>query len=214
MRFLFRLSTLLAALAALLVLLTPISGGRAQEPAPTPTVDRLAAPPLPAEPSQADLGHQVYYQVCMACHGERGQGLTEEWREIWEEDSYCWASECHGERHPPQGFEFPQVTSPLVGTGTFLRFDNAQELHTYLVDTMPWWNPGYLKPEEYWQLTAFLLRMRGVLPEGVTLDTGNATVFHIHTAPPPGDKRPQVWLLAGVLAASAGLLALQGKFTK
>src|SRR5215467_8930723 len=47
----------------------------------TPTIDRLAEPTLPAQPSQADYGSQVYWLNCSPCHGDRGQGLTDEFRQ-------------------------------------------------------------------------------------------------------------------------------------
>src|SRR5687768_18171720 len=37
----------------------------------TPTADRLAEPTLPAAPSQADHGAQVYWLSCMPCHGDQ-----------------------------------------------------------------------------------------------------------------------------------------------
>jgi len=46
---------------------------------PTPTPDRLAPPPTVASPAQADVGAQVYWLNCQPCHGDRGQGLTDEW---------------------------------------------------------------------------------------------------------------------------------------
>ena len=47
---------------------------------PTPTVDRLAAPPTVPAPNQADEGAQLYWLYCQPCHGDQGQGLTDEWR--------------------------------------------------------------------------------------------------------------------------------------
>ena len=172
--------------------------------------ERLSPPPMPDNPTQADFGAQVYYQVCMACHGDRGQGLTKEWRAVWEEDSNCWKSECHAPNHPPQGFEIPKTCCKAVlGPTALVRFDNAQELHTYLEASMPWWNPGYLKPEEYWQLTAFLLRAQDVLPIGVTLDETNASVFHLHPATPlQRDPRPGILLLSLILALAGGVLVV------
>lgn len=181
------------------------------DPAPISITDRLAAPPMPANPGQADLGAQVYYQVCMACHGDKGQGLTEEWRAVWEEDANCWQSRCHASNHPPQGFEFPRTCCKAVlGANTLTNFRTAEQLHTYLINTMPWWNPGYLQADEYWQLTAYLLREHGALPQGVTLDVGNAMVYPVHlSAPPPGGKQDEAVLVAFVLVAAAGALVLQ-----
>ena len=180
---------------------------------PTPTVDRLAAPPLPEEPTQADLGAHIYYQVCMACHGDFGQGLTEEWREVWEEDSNCWKPECHGPDHPEHGFQIYTDCCPAVlGEGVLARFDNGQELFTYNSESMPWWNPGYLKREEFWQVTAFMMREQGALPNDVTLDEGNAFVFKVHPSSPlPTDKRADIWLVSGLLLAVAGLLIIQNR---
>ena len=199
-------------LALLFCACTPLP---AASPTPTPVVDRLAAPPMPAKPAQADDGAYVYYQVCMACHGDRGQGLTDEWRAVWEEDANCWTSKCHGPQHPPNGFAFPKTSSPVIGPGALAGFDNAEDLHAYLVETMPWWNPGYLKPEEYWQLTAFLLRAHDALPKDVTLEPGIAAVFSLHPpAPPPGDERPAILLVTAVLAAAAGVLAIQDRLRR
>jgi hypothetical protein len=198
-------------LLALLFSVRGVNSAAAQEVTPTSPMDRLAAPPLPNNPSQADLGAQVYYQVCMACHGDRGQGLTEEWREEWGEDSYCWQSGCHGPDHPPWGFSFPKTCCPPVLEGTLLtRFNNAQELFQYLVETMPWWNPGYLTTEQYWQLTAFLVREHGGLPANVELEPANAVIFNLHpNVLPPGDIRPQMIVVACLLALAAGLVLAQ-----
>lgn len=188
----------------------------AQELTPTPAMDRLAAPPLPDNPTQADHGAQVYYQVCMACHGDRGQGLTEEWRAEWGEDSYCWQSGCHGPDHPPWGFSFAETCCPPVLEGTLLnRFKNAQELFQYLEETMPWWNPGYLTTEQYWQLTAFLVQEHGGLPEDVELEPANAVIFNLHpNVPPPGDIRPQIIAVACLLTLAAGLFLAQNRLRR
>jgi len=101
--------------------------------------DRLSEPPTPENPSQADLGAHVYYQVCMACHGDLGQGLTDEWREVWGEDSNCWKSKCHASNHPPQGFIIEKTCCPeVLGPEPLQGFDNALELFTYNSESMPW----------------------------------------------------------------------------
>jgi hypothetical protein len=194
---------LLAACAAL--------PGSQSTPGPTPEVDRLAEPPMPEKPSQADKGHYVYYQVCMACHGDFGQGLTDEWRAVWEEDSNCWQSDCHGNDHPPQGFALVRTCcKAVIGKTTLQRFQNGQELFDYVSSAMPWWNPGYLKTEEFWQVTNYLMVANGAIPDGITLDAGNAFVFNLHpTSPPPQDTDWQVALVCVLLSAAAGLLYVQ-----
>lgn len=68
-------------------------------------VDRLSAPPVSDNPTQLECGAYHYAQVCMACHGDKGQGLTEEWRAAWgEKEQNCWQSKCHAGNHPPEGF--------------------------------------------------------------------------------------------------------------
>ncbi len=183
-----------------------------QEPEPTPEVDRLAAPYLPNNPTQADLGAQVYYQVCMACHGDKGQGLTEEWRVIWKEDYNCWQSECHGNDHPPHGFSFPQTCcKAVIGPTTLATYETAQDLFTYTYETMPWWNPGYMPIEDFWQVTNFLMRQNGAIPDGIVLDATNAFAFNVHPGSPlpDGDEKNQALLVSGVLMTAASILALQ-----
>jgi hypothetical protein len=46
----------------------------------TPTPNRLAEPTLPAAPSQADHGAQVYWLACLPRHGDNVQGMTDEFR--------------------------------------------------------------------------------------------------------------------------------------
>ena len=76
-----RLVVLLLGLRALVTPATP----EPPPPAATPTVDRLAAPPTAASPNQADTGAQLYWLHCQPCHGDRAQGLTDEWRAILRE---------------------------------------------------------------------------------------------------------------------------------
>lgn len=184
--------------------------------APTPTVDRLAPPVMPNKPSQADKGAYVFYQVCMACHGDRGQGLTDEWREGgFGEDSNCWQSDCHGNNHPRDGFLLIKTVPPVFGSGTFTRFKNGQELHDYLVKTMPWWKPGYLQAQEYWELTAYLMRQRGILPKGVELNEGNARIFLIRPVTAlPKDSLPMALLFAGLLVLAAGAIVVHNKLPR
>ena len=137
-------------------------------------IDWTATPILPDDPTQADLGAFEYWLVCMSCHGERGQGLTDEWREQWgPEEQNCWQSKCHASNYPPEGFEIPRYAPVLISENALQRFHTALELHDYLAETMPWWAPGSLTDEVYWQLTAFLLRENGVVFNSF-LGEGNA----------------------------------------
>lgn len=120
--------------------------------------ERLAYPPLSDPPTQVELGHTEYWMSCMVCHGDRGQGLTEEWRDVLDPaDMNCWQSKCHAPNHPPEGFEIPRTSPLVVGPGALTGYKTAEDLFEYLRTTMPWPFPGLFQDFQYWQLTAFLL---------------------------------------------------------
>ena len=143
---------------------------------PTPRPTRLPTPlpggnmipawmtPPASGTTQADAGAVLYYYRCMACHGDKGQGLTIEWRAQWDvEHQNCAKSTCHGPRHPPEGFQFPKNFAPaLVGANALTKYENAQALFDFVSTKMPFQAPRTLSRDEYWQLVAFLLRERGV----------------------------------------------------
>ncbi len=153
-------------------------------PTPASNAARLARPILtaPQKPTQLDQGSLIYWGVCMACHADRGEGLTNEWRAVYGEDQNCWASKCHASNHPPQGFVIPRDRLPpaVTGPGALTRFNTAQELYDYILVTMPWWNPGSLTPEKAWALTAYILKLNGSLPQGIVLDATNASAISVH----------------------------------
>ena len=137
------------------------------QPTPTATLspfERLAEPTLPSSPQQADYGAQSYWLLCLPCHGDRGQGLTDEFRETYPpEEQYCWERGCHGERPYEDGFKLPMKVPAVVGPDATLgKFSTAAGLHAYIKAAMPYWNPGSLTEEESWVITAFLLRENGI----------------------------------------------------
>ena len=184
-------------------------------PSPTPTFDiaRLASPPAPEFPSQVDKGASIFWGVCIACHGDRGQGLTDEWRfGAYKEDNNCWGSGCHGKNHPQHGFEMPKtLTFPPLGTASALgRFQNAQQLYDYVVVMMPWWKPRSLTPERAWQVTAYILKLKGSLPEGLMLDETNASAVPVHRhIATPENPNTAISFFIGILA-----LAMFGLITR
>ena len=150
-------------------------------PFTTPRANPLVCPVLPNDPSQAQLGSVTYCNVCMACHGDVGQGLALWQQKLQPPDNDCFRSGCHAAHHPPGGFVFPNHVPAIIGPGKLDRFKNALALHDYLKAKMPWWRPGYLTDDEYWQLTAFLLEANGVDLHGQTLDATNAAQITIAT---------------------------------
>jgi len=156
-----------------------------------PGEDRLAEPVLPESPTQVDIGRNLYYFHCMPCHGDQGQGLTDEFREIWVEDHQnCWARGCHTGRSELAAFYIPRSIPAVIGTPQALRpFQTAEELFAFLRATQPPQRPGALDDSEYWALTSFLLHENG--------------------RPLPGDESRQAVPGAGLaLATLAPLLAL------
>jgi quinol-cytochrome oxidoreductase complex cytochrome b subunit len=162
-------------------------------------------------------GSLIFWGVCMACHGNEGQGLTDEWRQAaFGEDKDCWTSKCHASNHPPQGFEFPRVVPALVGGGRLGRFASAQQLYDYVVAMMPWWDPGSLTSEKAWQVTAYLLEMNGTLPKGISLSgtVASAVPVHRQLSIPADDSRLALFFTV-ILALTMGIIltreARQGK---
>jgi len=182
----------------------------------TPVIPlELNKPVMPTNPTGADLGSITWWGVCMACHGDKGQGLTDEWRELaFGEDMNCWKSKCHAANHPPEGFYLIHQVPPAIGPGTWKRFVTAADLQHYLKERMPWWKPGSLSEEEAWQLTAFLLRSDGLLPVGEELAIDQASFLAVHLpVRPVQDERGWQIILAGTLGlAGVGLFSIRKRY--
>lgn len=175
--------------------------------AATPTRDRLAQPTLPASPSQADYGAQIYWLSCLPCHGDLGQGLTEEFRQTYPpEDRNCWESGCHGERPYDNGFKLPASIPAVVGANALQKFSSAAALQAYIRAAMPFWKPGSLTEEDAWAVTAFLLRENGLWNDAAELNASNADQARLR-APEPFPSAAWIFLLP-ILAGAAVLLTL------
>ena len=170
-------------------------------------------PVLPEKPVQADFGEEPYFLVCMACHGDWGQGLTEEWRKRGYGEGFdnCWQSQCHGPHHPEHGFTIPKEMPPVLGYGSLARYSNAGELFEVIHETMPWWNPGSLSEAEAWSLTAYLMRARGEIRADISLNAGNAPIYRLHVpAPALVDERVGVVALLVTLTISTVAFVWKG----
>lgn len=94
-----------------------------------------------------------------------------------------------------------------------MRFDTAAELYIYITETMPWWSPGNRTTKEYWDVTAYLLKQNGALPENVELNAGNAMVIQLRpSSAPPKDVFPSIMILTAAIFMTAGLLAIQNRW--
>lgn len=152
----------------------------------TSTPDRLAQPTLPANPSQADQGAYAYWLYCLPCHGDKGQGLTDEFRKTYPpEDQNCWNSGCHGKKHYENGWILPDKVPALIGPGTLSRFSNATALKNFARASMPFQDPGVMTDEQYWQVTAFLLRENGLWDGHAEINESNSAGIIVHPQPTP-----------------------------
>lgn len=110
----------------------------------------------------ADLGAQDYWLYCSPCHGDKAQGLTEDFRMQYPvEDQYCWDRGCHGDMPYRNGWTIPMFVPGLVGPGTLRNFPDALSLKLYMQLKMPFQTPGILEDEIYWRLTGFVLKQNG-----------------------------------------------------
>lgn len=150
-------------LLGLLCTSTVAAQNTGDDPAPMGDIrDRLAPPPISDPPTLVESGHYEYYLYCMVCHGDRGQGLTEEWRNAGDPaDANCWQSRCHASNYPPGGFELPHYAPPLIGDYALARFATIGDLHDYIRLSMPWHMPGALEEEQYRRIAIYLADANG-----------------------------------------------------
>jgi mono/diheme cytochrome c family protein len=166
---------------------------------------RLAEPPLSDPPTQIELGHHAYWFSCMVCHGDRGQGLTDEWREVNPmPDQNCWQARCHGPSHPPWGFEVPRTAPAVIGTEALSTTQTVAALQAYMQATMPWPYPGLFDDETYWQLAAYLADVNHIVLPDEPLGPENGGSVFLGLRYVPGQE-PNVWLQRAV---TAGVLVL------
>jgi hypothetical protein len=196
-----------------------IETASAQEGTPMPLPDRLVEPVLPENPTQVDLGSYDYWLHCMPCHGDQGQGLTDEFRFLYPpEHQNCWSSGCHGARPYENGWTLPDEVPAVVGAGVIKRFGTAAGLQVFIRSSMPWHDPASLQEEEYWRITAYLLdqnRFDG-LPNVLGPENGFDLLLGNVESAQEGELNESRWNwnegLSGqiVLVASMGLLFLFG----
>jgi hypothetical protein len=140
-------------------------------PPATSTIDRLGEPSLPSNPTQLEKGRHLFWLNCMTCHGDRGQGLTDEFRSLYVEEANCWARGCHAGHPGDQGFPIPRTVPAIISSsGKEPAFATATQLFEYLRATHPPQNPGFMPDADYWALTAYLLHENGRLKEGEVLE--------------------------------------------
>jgi len=173
--------------------------------------NRSSPPPTIYPPSQAGNGAQGYWGLCQDCHGDRGQGLTADWRAAFApEYQDCWAAGCHGQDAPENSFTIPDSGAPsLAGPGALLRFSTAFELGTYIRESMPLVPNGSISFEQAWELAAYLLSLNNYQLDQLTLSGTNSAAIPIHQEVKlPESEYPGVLVLSLVLFLAAGMVGV------
>lgn len=180
------LSVILLSTCLVALVLTYAVRAQSEVGTPTPEASWLILPELPETATQADYGAEIYRLVCQDCHGDVGQGLTEAWRveAFAPEDQNCWQAKCHSGSHPIDGFALPQYVPPVAGEASLSRFNSSLDLYNFIRTAMPYHNPGSLLEQEYWELTAFIVRMNGLDPMTTPLNEVRAAKLILHPNQP------------------------------
>lgn len=168
----------------------------------TPTYDPFREPTLPPNPTELDQGRYLYWHHCMPCHGDQGQGLTAEFRALWDpEHQNCWGKGCHSGQWREDSFPIPTQVPALVGNGSMPPFTSLTELTAFLKNTHPPQSPGSLKDEEYRALAIYVFALnRPSLTPTATLPALTPT--------PGGIPFPGVFPCLGLLM-SLGLASIR-----
>ncbi len=169
---------------------------------------------LPAHPDQADQGGQVYYLVCMVCHGDQGQGLTQQWimDSVGMGPLSCYSAKCHGPHHPPDGFVLPRNIPAVRTPGIRASFKTAWDLYEFIRARMPYQAPASLSDDQYWQVTAFIMRINGIDLGSLSLNPGNAKQISLTNPQPVAPQTPPAWLYwlaGGFIVVAVGLIFLR-----
>lgn len=197
----------------------------AQEaPTPTPTYDPLAEPFLPEHPNEYELGRNWYWHNCMTCHGDMGQGLTDEFRAIWPEDHQnCWEHGCHGGGVDDEGFPIPTVVPPLVEEGKLAQFDSQQAFYDFLKSTHPPQDPGCLQDEQYQAIVKYVFSLNdrpfensSLIPTPLTLANSRVTPIPESSPLEPTISRSYdlIYIGVGIVLVAVTLLGLKRKFAR
>jgi mono/diheme cytochrome c family protein len=202
----------LIALGALGLSLCLIAGRVEAQPNAQPAATRTPfSNPTATPPTQGGNGANTFYVYCMPCHGDVGQGLTDEFRnrEYPPEDVNCWKSGCHGARPYENGFTLPMTIPLLIGPGALAKFQTAQELYGFIRGAMPFNAPGSLTDTQYVNVTAFLLEGNQIVPAGVQLNTSALAAIKLREGlPSPDDGNTSLWIGLIIFAGIATLLSI------
>lgn len=162
---------------------------------------------MASSPSPADQGNAIFQAHCSTCHGDRGQGLAE-WRLTFDPlHQNCSRPNCHGLRHPPDGFYLPNNFAPkIIGDNTLTRFQTAQDLYDFISNNMPFQEPGSLAAGDYWLIVTFLLQQHDITVDEATPRNARVILLRPAADSPESNIIPVIvgvglaWGLAGAFA--------------
>ena len=182
---------------------------------PTPTYDPFVETPLPPNPTELELGQNLYWHWCMPCHGDRGQGLTDEFRGKWEPDHQnCWARGCHTGRRDDEGFPIPTIVPGLVGGDHLAQFSSLQKFADYLQATHPPQSPGVLKNEEYHAIALFVFTLNGRPLAAITSTAAPTETLILSQEPTAGPYPVAVYIIVALILFGVMILILKLRSTK
>lgn len=168
---------------------------------PTPTYDLYTEPFVPDSPTDYELGRNWYWHHCMPCHGDKGQGLTDEFRATWVPDHQnCWARGCHAGRIEDQGFPIPTVVPAVVSSAKLEQFSSLQALYEYLKATHPPQYPGHLQDEQYRTIAVYLFAMNDrPLEEPIVVPTSTSLPDPFPTEEVASQLNPVIYIAVAIV---------------
>jgi hypothetical protein len=102
------------------------------------------------------------------------------------------------------GFVFPHQVPAVTGAGFLASFGSAGTLYDFIQSKMPWQAPGSLKADEYWELTAFLMRLNGYNLGATVLDVKSAAQIDFN-GKAASQPTPAPWQIGWIFLALAFL---------
>jgi len=128
---------------------------------------------------QVRLGAESYHLVCAACHGNSGLGLEEGRAAFPASHQRC--ERCHRPSNPatlpnnaiaPRNAFSTGVPPALRGQAALDAFPTVAVLYAYIRTSMPRYQPGLLRDDEYLAIAVFLSALNERLPGTATVELG------------------------------------------
>ena len=126
---------------------------------------------LPPGSGSVAQGKQLYESVCAACHGMKGEGKPAD-RLVGGKDTL-------------------KTGKPVRTVGSFWPY--ATTLYDYIRRAMPYTAPQSLSADQVYAVSAYLLHLNGIVPEGTMLDAQSLAKVRMPNRDGfVGDPRPDV----------------------